>query len=400
MGTKAAPNYAVNFMNRFEENSVYTYQLQPMIWVRYIDDIFMIWQHGEEELNLFTNYLNNCHPTIKFTVEKSNEEVSFLDTKVLLQQDGSLKTSLFCKPTDAHNFLHFSSCHPKHMKTGLPYSQFLRVRRICSDLEDYKQNAQMLASHFLRRGYPAETIQMGLLKAQNMDRNSLIHPPAPQSAPNTEPQVFAVTTFHPSFKDFRNIITENWDHLSRSPATRDMHTSKIIFGNRRPKNLREHLVKAKLPFAPRCTNKPARSRCKTRDCRYCPRINVSGRIKCRLNGRDYSTRTQVDCKSNNLVYCISCKRCSKQYVGQTKRRLMDRMCEHYRTITREDPAFAVGSHFSSSNGHQGLEDIDIYVLEFMDTPSTDALRPERETVEKKWAHRLRSFFPWGLNTQD
>ena len=42
MGTRAAPNYAVIFMNDFEEQHVYSYHLQPLVWKRYIDDIIMI----------------------------------------------------------------------------------------------------------------------------------------------------------------------------------------------------------------------------------------------------------------------------------------------------------------------------------------------------------------------
>ena len=42
MGTRAAPNYAVIFMNDFEEQHVYSYPLQPLVWKRYIDDIFKI----------------------------------------------------------------------------------------------------------------------------------------------------------------------------------------------------------------------------------------------------------------------------------------------------------------------------------------------------------------------
>ena len=44
---------------------------QPLVWWRYIDDIFMIWEHGEEELQNFLETLNCYHPTIKFTAEYS-----------------------------------------------------------------------------------------------------------------------------------------------------------------------------------------------------------------------------------------------------------------------------------------------------------------------------------------
>ena len=42
MGTKLAPSYANISMMKFEEKYVYTYPLQPKLWKRFIDDIFMI----------------------------------------------------------------------------------------------------------------------------------------------------------------------------------------------------------------------------------------------------------------------------------------------------------------------------------------------------------------------
>ena len=65
--SSAAPSFANIFMGWFEDTHIYTYHLQPIMWKRYIDDIFIIWQHGEEELRKFINYLNDKHDSIKFT---------------------------------------------------------------------------------------------------------------------------------------------------------------------------------------------------------------------------------------------------------------------------------------------------------------------------------------------
>ena len=43
--TKLAPSYSNLFMTKFEQNHVYTYHLQPKLWKRFIDDIYMIWPH-------------------------------------------------------------------------------------------------------------------------------------------------------------------------------------------------------------------------------------------------------------------------------------------------------------------------------------------------------------------
>ena len=45
--------------------------LKPCIWWRYIDDIFLIWEHGEKSLKLFLEKINKIHPTIKFTADWS-----------------------------------------------------------------------------------------------------------------------------------------------------------------------------------------------------------------------------------------------------------------------------------------------------------------------------------------
>ena len=349
----------------------------------------------------FVEHLNLCHPTIKFTSEISHQSINFLNTTLTLK-DGKISTTLYCKPTDAHNYLLFSSSHPKHCKEGIPYSQFLRVRRICSNIEDYDTNSAMLSDHFLRRGYPHTLILESSLKARSQNRAILLAPRLPISQPTNEnTDIFAVTTFNPGNRAFSSIIKNNWDTLSRGQSTRNLHQRKILFGYRRPKNIRDFLVKAQLPKTlPSPDQIREKKKCTTKKCRYCPRLNLSGRIKCHFNGRSYSTMTQIDCKSNNLIYCLSCKRCQKQYVGQTKRRLIDRMQNHFLSVTSQDQNTAVGAHFSSNNDHSGLDDLHIHVLEYMNIPPTDELRPQREQVEQKWIHRLRTFFPLGLNTQD
>ena len=71
IGIKFTPPYACIFMDEMETSFLKTQQLQPFIWLRYIDDIFFIWTHGEEQLKLFLKDLNKFHPNLKFTYETS-----------------------------------------------------------------------------------------------------------------------------------------------------------------------------------------------------------------------------------------------------------------------------------------------------------------------------------------
>jgi hypothetical protein len=98
MGTKVAPSYAINYMGSFEDIWVHTYNLQPLLYLRYIDDIFMLWPHGRSDLMTFIDYLNNCTQNITFTSVVSESTISFLDTTVNIV-NGKLKTDLYTKPT-------------------------------------------------------------------------------------------------------------------------------------------------------------------------------------------------------------------------------------------------------------------------------------------------------------
>ena len=132
ISTKFAPPYSLLFVAELEEEISSEIELKPYLWWRYIYDIFFLWEHREEKLKEFIEHLNEKHPTIKLTAEWSQTSINFLDVTVSLI-GGKVTTDLYVKPTDSHQYLHSSSCHPYHCKKGITYSQALRLSRICSD---------------------------------------------------------------------------------------------------------------------------------------------------------------------------------------------------------------------------------------------------------------------------
>ena len=144
MGTRMAPPYANIFMGVLENIALDKATHKPLVWWRFIDDIFMIWTHGQDKLTDFTDTLNNTHPTIKFTTEQSKKSIHFLDVTISINNDNALSTDLYIKPTDTHQYLLSTSAHPKHTKQSIPYSLALRLRRICSEDETFKYRTRQL----------------------------------------------------------------------------------------------------------------------------------------------------------------------------------------------------------------------------------------------------------------
>ena len=157
MGKKFAPNYANLFMANWEAEALKTCEKQPLVYLRFLDDIFVIWTHSEADFWTFFETLNSHHPSIKLKSETSSESVDFLDVTVFkgtkFSSENVLDTKVFFKPTDTHELLHKKSFHPKHTFAGILKSQILRYHRICSNFSDFEDSCCTLFNVLRTRGY-------------------------------------------------------------------------------------------------------------------------------------------------------------------------------------------------------------------------------------------------------
>ena len=166
-------------------------------------------------------------------------------------------------------------------------------------------------------------------KAYHKDRQALLYSPLGDRV-NLEDipvGIFLISTFHPSGSFLDSIVRKNWDLLDRSSSTRPIINWKITKGFRRPKNLRDHLVRALCnnPMDVRLDNTrvkttkkgKAKKRCSRPNCQYYPKLVKSGSVRSPFTDRKYNSIMKCDCETNNSIHCIVCTRCKKQYVGHT-----------------------------------------------------------------------------------
>lgn len=69
MGSSLSPILANVFMECFEEEAIRTTQTKSTLWLRYVDNTFVLWQHGRDKQDRFLTHLNNIRPSIQFTTE-------------------------------------------------------------------------------------------------------------------------------------------------------------------------------------------------------------------------------------------------------------------------------------------------------------------------------------------
>jgi hypothetical protein len=153
---------------------------------------------------------------------------------------------LYSKPTDTHQYLHSSSCHPRHCKTGIAYSQALRLRRICSNDSDFHRHTRVLANNLVARGYSSRQVNKSIAKAHSIPRNLALQRKSPGSKAN--PKVPLVTSYNPCLPPLGKITKENHHILHTSDRLASAIPDLPVLAFRRPRNLRDLIVRAEVPL--------------------------------------------------------------------------------------------------------------------------------------------------------
>ena len=111
-----------------------------------------IWNKSENDLKSFVNEINKKHHSVKFAFKLFKEKTEFLDRLVYKGHNKRLQTTLYKKPTDRQKYLHGKSTHPLSLKKSIPYSQALRIKRVCSTFDEYEKYSNGLVKRFVEQG--------------------------------------------------------------------------------------------------------------------------------------------------------------------------------------------------------------------------------------------------------
>ena len=98
------PPYANIFMAHFEEKFIYPLiRNATTLYLRYIDDISLIWTKSENELLTVFEKLNQQHLSITFEMKCCKDKIEFLDTLIYKDKNNNIQTTLYKNLTDRQN---------------------------------------------------------------------------------------------------------------------------------------------------------------------------------------------------------------------------------------------------------------------------------------------------------
>ena len=331
MGTDFAPPYACLTVGFLEITKLYPqidicipFEYRSHIkelFMRYIDDGFIPWPI-HLNIDILRDILNSLDPRIRFTIEPGKyqqvqgiktQQINFLDICVILHESHKIETDIFYKETNTHEYLQYSSQHPKHTKDNIPYGLAKRIIVFCSNPTTEQKRLLELRQWLLNCGYPKKVIDKGFHNARLQGPA-----PAPRNKADTLPMV---TTFYSNY--FCNNISKLSNTLLTSSSNDRIKevfgSTKTVLALRQPPNILTQLSSAKFTSKITVPRPPGFFKCNDKKCILCRDYFEEGNSFITSNGTVWNIRCHVTCHSLYVIYYLKCIHCNfnTSYTGKT-----------------------------------------------------------------------------------
>ena len=352
MGNHLAPPFAIVFMDKLEQKMLTTARKSPEFFNRYVDDCLMAWTHGEEELLEFLRHSNSQHPNIRFTWEYSSQgrSVNYMDMSIKVTEEQQLEYGLYQKPSDSGVNLNFESAIPENLKMSVATQQFRRAANLSSNGVKERESQAKIVTLLSENAFPAEAIEKAYKRSEQEpskraeDRQGVML----KLPYGNEPLHKEVTRLCRATGLPIKIVYQQTDSLERSlvrsafrPPTCELH---------------EKFVK-KQTQERRGRGKPMD------DCLSC-QAGLSAHL----------------CDRTGTVYSLTCNICGQEYVGESCRKLRERVKEHHGQARNRKRGTPWGDHFEQ-HPEVVIEKKPVFVAKVISTSGTETARKFREAIE-------------------
>lgn len=170
MGTACAPAFANSNLGTLEiqvEEIVNHRDNKDglVLYLRYIDDILMVFKGTETARDCFLEKLSSkLQPfTISWNIESTSSCTSFLDIEFFFEGrfgDLGLQSRVFRKRLNRHQYIPWSSAHPLSVKRAFVKAELTRFMILSSKRSLFEERRTEFYEALGRRGYPSNTLDV------------------------------------------------------------------------------------------------------------------------------------------------------------------------------------------------------------------------------------------------
>ena len=358
MGKEMASPYACLTMGYLEETILFPTLLPTLLKTpvleqvinyifRFVDDGIIILP-AEISPEEFLKVLNSMHPDIQFTITKLTpiiikgklyQTINFLSVKILTEDNGDVQTDIYYKDTNSHEYLDYSSHHPKHVKDNVPYCLAKTIVVFTSNSETMEENLRDLRIWLTDCGYPKNVIEKGI-------HNARLQGPANQSSKETT--VPLVSTYYSNY-DSGNILSATKNLIENSRNTRIQSAFKdvkFINSYRQPPNLLRQITSAEYVTSAENTEGGIKL-CGRSICKLCALYLQECNSFKTSNGAIWNIKSAITCQSKDVIYFQLCMFCLRESnIGKT-----------------DNLRYRANNHMSSCRLGNGTDLFDLHVYE-------------------------------------
>ena len=252
-----------------------------------------------------------------------------------------------------------------------------------------------LKGFLINRGYKEDLADSQCSRVTEVRRSELSCKNQKRGRDEKE-RLVLVVNYHPALLRIHRILRELHVLVEWSPLLKSILPKPPIVSFRQPRNFKDFLVRAKLESEIQFDK--GMFGCGKVRCRISKFVETGTIFKSTVEKKSFHINHSFDCDSSGVVYLITCKRCGKQYVGNTITEYRKRFNNHKSSINGygKGQRNICGEHLSAhffEEGHLGLEDWEVQIIDVTDKRDTK----NRESI---WAEKINGFVPLGLNVRD
>ncbi len=276
---------------------------KPECLSTYVDDARLYWTSSPEDFEKFCGIFNSFWRSVNFKYElPANRKINFLDLTLELKETGEISYSHFQTPTASGRYLHYTAHCSLVNKTNIIRSETRRIVRNCKYREQCWKHLEKFKLNMIEKsGYPPEIVTKHVLQALEQIEKSTTSPLSGGNQDTTK-------------------SSASPDYVLKIPYINEAFTRKVS------STVRKAGINARI------VTQAGRS---VRSLINDEKVNT---CKCEL------CNAGIDCDTRHFVYQASCNKCGDQYIGASRRPILNRIQEHESSVRINNARTTLGHH--------------------------------------------------------